>query len=150
MRWLKKCWVKSNPSMGKIWTNTAIFYLFLTQRLGSMFNPTFYEVTQMLDQNNPIAGIVHILANSGLYLTQHFLECIIININNRCYEKINLIFVHIAWTKLKSLWVFSVFSSTYFVRGGLFVWYTEFLPICSIPNWSLVSFCFSKLPLNTA
>ncbi len=48
-------------------------FVFLTLRLGSMFNPTFYEVTQMLDQNNPFAGIVHILADSGLYLTQHFL-----------------------------------------------------------------------------
>ncbi len=40
-----------------------------------MFNPTFLVVTQMLGQNNPIAGFVHILPNAGLYLTQHFLEC---------------------------------------------------------------------------
>ncbi len=80
-----------------------------------MFNPTFYQVTQMLDQNNPIAG---------LYLTQHFLECIIININNRCYEKI-ILFLSILPDQLKSLWVFSVFSSCTLCER-VFVWYTEF------------------------
>ncbi len=41
-----------------------------------MFKPTFWAVTQPLGQNNPIAGFVYILPSAGLYLTQHFLECI--------------------------------------------------------------------------
>ncbi len=41
-----------------------------------MFKPTFWVVTQPLGQNNPIAAFVHILPSAGLYLAQHFLECI--------------------------------------------------------------------------
>ncbi len=44
-----------------------------------MFNPTFWAVTQPLGLNNPIAGFVHILHSAGLYLTQHFLECVSVN-----------------------------------------------------------------------
>ncbi len=32
-----------------------------TQLLGEMFNPTFWELSQSLGQNNTIAGFVHIL-----------------------------------------------------------------------------------------
>ncbi len=39
-----------------------------------MFNPTFWAVTQPLDQNNPIAGFVLNLPSAGLYLTQYFLD----------------------------------------------------------------------------
>ncbi len=38
-----------------------------------MFNSTFWAVTQPLGLNNPIAGFVHNLPSTGLYLTQHFL-----------------------------------------------------------------------------
>ncbi len=47
-----------------------------------MFNPTFWAVTQPLGKNNPIAGFVHILPNTTLYLTQHFLECRILHLYN--------------------------------------------------------------------
>ncbi len=33
-----------------------------------MFNPTFWVVTQPWGQNNPVAGFVHILPSTGLYL----------------------------------------------------------------------------------
>ncbi len=35
----------------------------------------FKHLTQLLVENNPIAGFVHILPSAGFYLTQHFLEC---------------------------------------------------------------------------
>ncbi len=50
-------------------------WVVFNQLLGSMFNPTFWAVTQPLGQNNPTAGFVLILPSTGLYLTQHFLEC---------------------------------------------------------------------------
>ncbi len=40
-----------------------------------MFNITFWAVTQPFGQNNPFAELVHIIRSTGLYLTQHFLEC---------------------------------------------------------------------------
>ncbi len=54
--------------LGKIWTNPAI----------GLFWPSGWvkHLTQLLVENNPIAGFVHILLSAGLYLTQHFFrEC---------------------------------------------------------------------------
>ncbi len=66
----KKCWVKYNPVLGKYWTEHMLGCFQPT-----MFNPTFWAVTQPLGLNNPIAGFIHILPSAGLYWTQHFLEC---------------------------------------------------------------------------
>ncbi len=43
-----------------------------TQRLGYCPEGWFKHLTQLLVENNPIAGFVHILPSAGLYLTQHF------------------------------------------------------------------------------
>ncbi len=63
-------WVKYNPLLGNYWTE---------QMLGCFhphvgLNVFFGAVTQLLGQNNPIAGLVLFLPSAGLYLTQHFLE----------------------------------------------------------------------------
>ncbi len=34
------------------------------------------QLSKLLVENNPIAWFVHILPSTGLYLAQHFLECI--------------------------------------------------------------------------
>ncbi len=51
--------VKYNPALGKIWTNPAIG-LFLAQRLGYCPEGCVKHLTQLLVENNPIAGFVHI------------------------------------------------------------------------------------------
>ncbi len=48
----------------------------LTQQLGYCPQGWVKHLTQLLVENNPIAGFVHILASAGLHLTQHFLDCI--------------------------------------------------------------------------
>ncbi len=67
-----KCWVKYNPALSKIWTDSAIG-LFLTQRLGVK------HLTKLLVENT-ITGFVHILPSTGLYLTHHFYS---VNIKTR-------------------------------------------------------------------
>ncbi len=47
----------------------------LTQWLGYCPEGWVKHLTQRLVENNPIAEFVHILPSAGLYLTQHFLEC---------------------------------------------------------------------------
>ncbi len=51
------------------------YWVVLTQRLGYYPEGWVKHLTQPLDQNNPVAGFVHISPSTGLYLTQHFLEC---------------------------------------------------------------------------
>ncbi len=50
-------------------------WVVLTQLLGYCPEGLVKLLTQLLVENNPIAGFVHILPSAGLYLTQHFLEC---------------------------------------------------------------------------
>ncbi len=62
-----------------------------------MFNITFWAVTQPFGQNNPFAEFVHIIRSTGLYLTQHFLECTVycldrIKNNGLCRSKFCLYF----------------------------------------------------------
>ncbi len=66
----KKCWVKYNPALGKMWTNPAI----------GLFRPSSWVTAQKTF--NPTVGwkqpsmcSVQYLPSTGLYLTQHFLEC---------------------------------------------------------------------------
>ncbi len=47
----------------------------LTQRFDYHPEGWVKHYTQLLVENNPIAGFVHILLNAGLYINQHFLEC---------------------------------------------------------------------------
>ncbi len=53
----KKCWVKYNPALGKIWTN----------RLGYLPEGWVKHFTQQL------GCFDHISLSDGLYLTQHFM-----------------------------------------------------------------------------
>ncbi len=56
----KKCWVKHNPALGKIWTRVV-----LTQRLGYCQEGWDKHLTQLLVKNNPIAGFVQIYPTLG-------------------------------------------------------------------------------------
>ncbi len=49
-------------------------WVVLTQRLGYCTEGLVKQLTQLLVENYPIAGFVHILPSAGLYLTQHFLH----------------------------------------------------------------------------
>ncbi len=49
-------------------------WVVLTQQLGYCPEGWVKHLTQLLVENNPIAGFVHILPSAGFYLTQHFLE----------------------------------------------------------------------------
>ncbi len=44
----------------------------LTQRLSYCPEDWVKHLTQLLVENNPVAGFVHTLPSAGLYLTQHF------------------------------------------------------------------------------
>ncbi len=48
-------------------------WVVLTKQLGYYPEGWVKHLTQILGQNNPIAGFVHISPSTGLYLTQHFL-----------------------------------------------------------------------------
>ncbi len=82
-----QCWVN-------IGHNTC--WIVFNQQLGCMFNPTFWEVTQPLGLNNPIAGFIHILPSAGLYLIRQSLEC-------RCVK--TCIFVNNRWEIFLNTWV---------------------------------------------
>ncbi len=48
----------------------------------------------MLGQNNPITGFVHILPSAGLYLTQHFLECVYDTSVNSFYLAMSIVLLY--------------------------------------------------------
>ncbi len=62
-----KSWNYTGLNTGQCWVTYG-----QAQRLGYCPEGWFKHLTQLLVENNPIAGFVHILPSTGLYLTQHF------------------------------------------------------------------------------
>ncbi len=68
----KKCWVKYNPALGKIWTNPAVVF---TQWLGYYPEGRVKHLTQLLVENNPACVLSNIYPALGCISPSIFLEC---------------------------------------------------------------------------
>ncbi len=71
------------------------------------------HLTQLLVENTPVAGFVHILLSAGLYWTQHFIECKLpsVSLFSCCF--------HTCWNKwLKSVLLY-IINQSYCEEGDL-------------------------------